>query len=74
MLASLLAPGPATPSSPEDAKIVTPCRYRRYIDLCCSEDKRRWVIVSMVVICDASGITGYDRRMPELSNAALPMK
>ena len=27
----------------------------------------------MMVMCDASGITGHDRRTPELSNAALHM-
>ena len=28
----------------------------------------------MVVVCYASDITGYDRRTPELSNAALHIK
>ena len=30
--------------------------------------------ISMMVMCDASGITGYDRRTSELSNATLLMK
>ena len=36
--------------------------------------KRVDISFSTVLICDASGITGYDRRTPELSNAPLHMK
>ena len=32
----------------------------------CFMFRRRWVIVSMVVMCYASDITEYDRRTPEL--------
>ena len=45
---------------------------RHYIFICFIVQKR--VDISIVDICFASDFIVYDRRMPELSNAALHMK
>ena len=44
------------------------CKYL----CCCLQEKRE--DISIVVVCNASDIKGYDRRIPNLSNALPHVK
>ena len=50
------------------------CQFQLIGNLGVDLGVERWVIVSMMLTCDASVVVGYDRRGSKLSHAPLHMK
>tara|TARA_B110000090_G_C13017242_1_gene306558 strand:+ start:124 stop:330 length:207 start_codon:yes stop_codon:yes gene_type:complete len=48
-------------------------KFLRWL-LCCIVDAERWVIISMMVMCNGIVIIEHDRRRPGLPNAPVVME